>query len=329
MRMPWIKKSTLLVLFILSPSIFTQSIMEEISGPEAEDRLENYDLITEQVLKISPSRRILLLSNKNSSYNRGDFISLVLGDKLVARCLVAKIEPVGAGIKITKIYNNALWKKIRPKINVQIIRGDDSYFTVKAKEKAKETPLKLEIQDEEDLYNQITLLEDDLKLDDSDRVIKIDNIITAFLGFVEGVDLRGNVKTYRQINGSWMYQITDNVWLEFNYGQNIINDFPYNGIDTKFSNFTFKAKYIFAAPFSSFLQPYVGFQMLRAFSPGAGLPDGNASEEELDIELNRLEKLRKQSGVVGVTILKRLVPGWLGRIDLGLDLVSFGFGLEF
>ena len=48
------------------------------------------DLITENILAISPSKRIFVISNENRSFSKGDFISLVYNTQLTARAIVAK-----------------------------------------------------------------------------------------------------------------------------------------------------------------------------------------------------------------------------------------------
>ncbi len=331
--MNWIKKSATVFIFLLPLYAWPQSVIEDIDDASPNQNFEGPPLTTEKILKVSSSRRILILSNRNTSYDRGDFISLLLSNQLVVRCLVAKIHNGQAGLKITKIYNLPLWKKIQRNLKVQVIRGDDSYSTVQNKKRQeaeeREIPKSL-IQEEEDLYNKTTMLEDDLTLEENtNRIIKTDNIITVILGFVEGLDIDGNSKRYNQINGSWMYQLTDNIWAEVTYGQNIINDYPNLGLDTKLANLSFKAKYTIPAPFFSYIQPYAGYQILSVSSPGAGVEDGNTNAQILALELQRVEDLKRQSAIFGVTVLKRLVPGWLARIDLGSDLVSFGFGFEF
>jgi hypothetical protein len=287
-------------------------------------------LSKEKVQRIAASKRILILTNNNSSFSRGDFISVILDKQLVTRGIVAKINSQNlSGIKIVKIYNNDLWKQIRPGIDVEIIRGDDSYFgkAKKGQEVAASDDL---IKSEEDLYNETTLLEDDLSIDDNpNRLIKTDNIITVSYGLIEGLDIEGAATRYGQPSGMWAYQVEDNIWGEVAYGQNIINDYPNLGLDTKLTNLTLKAKYTIGAPFYSFIQPYIGYQIINASSPGAGSDDGSTDSTVLALEEKRVEDLKKNSLIFGVSFLKRLVPGWFFRADLGSDIINFGFALEF
>ena len=131
--------------------------------------------------------------------------------------------------------------------------------------------------------------------------------------------------------GTWAYQLADNVWGEVGYGQGIMNDYPTTGLDTKVSNFVIRAKYAFNAPMYSFFMPYVGYQVISASSPGAGVQDPNSSmtPEEYQAELDRLDALKKSSFIFGVTGLKRIVPGWFLRADVGMDILAIGASLEF
>jgi hypothetical protein len=70
--------------------------------------------------------------------------------------------------------------------------------------------------------------------------------------------------------------------------------------------------------------PYVGYQVYTVTSPNLG-EDPATAEEEAKIE----QALSKRQIVAGVTILKRLVPGWFLRGDIGNDIMAIGFGIEF
>jgi hypothetical protein len=75
--------------------------------------------------------------------------------------------------------------------------------------------------------------------------------------------------------------------------------------------------------------PYVGYQIININSPGAGVEDGESTPEELDQELRLVDDLKKSSVIFGVTVLKRIVPGWFIRADLGTDILNAGLTLEF
>ena len=52
-------------------------------------------------------------------------------------------------------------------------------------------------------------------------------------------------------------------------------------------------------------------------------------DEQIELENEQVEALNKNQVVAGVTILKRLVPGWFARADIGTDALNIGFSLEF
>lgn len=320
-------------MMFLPTRAFSQSIIDQL---EEENRFdpEMPLLSTEKILHISNSKRIFLISNENNSFSAGDFISFVNKDSLVLRALVAKIEDKKAGIKIVKIYDLNLWKYLGPQSEVQIIRGDDSYFLNLAKRKKTQDDSEfagLKIKDEDDLYSE-SKFDEDLKIDeDSSRPLKTDHIIGVQMGSISGVDSTGASNRYTQMNATWAYQLVDNFFVEGLYGQNVINDFPSGSLDTKIQNITMRFKYTISLPLFSFLLPYVGYQFLSASSPGAGEADstGTVTQQQLDNEIELVNKLEKNTVVFGATVLKRLVPGWFLRVELGTDLLAAGFSLEF
>jgi hypothetical protein len=320
-----------LYFFLFSiPLIYAQAITDELD--EADDSAPSINLTKEKIEKISASKRIFVISNENSSFARGDFISFVLSDKLVSRYLVAKLADGSAAIKVMKIYDKNMWQLLKPGTEVAVLRGDDSFYKKPKGEREEDGDEggNFKIKDEEDLYNETTLLEDDLNIEEKkDRVIKTDNLLFASYSMIEGQDLTGNPKRYSQFTATYGYQIDDNIWTEVSYGQNLINDYPNTGLDTKLSNLTLRGKYTFQAPFFSYIQPYLGYQMVSASSPGAGVSDGSTPETTLNQEKQLVSTLEKNTIIVGVTVLKRLVPGWFGRADLGTDIIGIGFGLEF
>jgi hypothetical protein len=318
----------ILLLVLYTQAMAQQSVVDQFT--ESTDAELAPSLAVERIEKISPSNRIFIITNSNTSFNKGDYISLLLNANLAARALVAKSTEGGlAGIKILKIYSLSLWKQLRKGKNIQIIRGDDSYYRLKKKKLTEEEDTAI-VKGEEDLFDKTTFLEDDLNLEEnSNRVIKQDNVVCLNFGEVESINNDGSPQGYTQVNVSWAYQIEDNIWTEFTYGQNIIEDFPNPGLETKLTNIIFKAKYTVQAPFFSYVMPYVGYQILGATSPGAGTPDVNNPGLDLAAELQLVEDMKRTSVIFGITVLKRLVPGWFLRADLGNDIISLGFGLEF
>ncbi len=327
----------LLASFNLAPAV-AQNVLDDIEVTERGDPADTSGdappLAKERILKISESKKIFLLSNESQTFGKGDFISLLLNAKLAVRALVAKTTDGNvAGIKITKIYSVNLWNTLKNGMEIQVLKGDDSYFTLKEKKAEiggdEKAPSK--IQEEEDLYNSTKLEDDDLSLEENkNRLIKPDNILALNIGYIEGKDNDGEAQRYLQMNGSWAYQLVDNVWGEMQLGTNVINDFPGTGLDTRLINITVRGKYTFAAPFYSYFQPYVGYQIIRADAPGAGVDDGRGfNATQLSAETDLVDDSSKSRMIFGVTALKRIVPGWFLRADLGLDIISAGLALEF
>jgi hypothetical protein len=318
-----------LILVFFTRAYAQESVVDQFSEEATSELVPS--LAVEKIERISPSNRIFVITNSNTSFDKGDYISILRNTKLAARALVAKTTDGGlAGVKILKIYSLSQWKKLKKGSNIQIIRGDDSYYRLKKKKLTEEEKDESIVKGSEDLFDKTTFLEDDLTLEEkSDRIIKQDNIVCLSFGEIESIDNDSSAQGYTQLNVSWAYQIEDNIWTEFSYGQNIVEDFPNPGLETKLTNMTFKAKYIIQAPFFSYVMPYVGYQIHGADSPGAGTEDVNNPGLDLEAELQLVEDMKKSTVVFGVTVLKRLVPGWFVRADLGSDIISLGFGLEF
>ena len=333
----------LLLVLTISP-LRAQNALDDI---EEEDRIDTQagsdqapTLVSETIKTIAPSKKIFILTNENQSYSKGDYISLLLTNKLVCRALVAKTtDEKLSGIKIVKIYNLALWKQLRVGKEVLVLKGDDSYYTNKEKAPEKDkTPAKgkkdeSKIQGDEDLFNSTSINsnEDDMSLEEnSKRIIKTDNLLSLNVGLIQGKDVDGSSKRYTQINAAWGYQLSDNIWAEAAVGANTIRDYPSTGLDTQLINVTLKAKYTFNAPFYSYVMPYVGYQTIIAKSPSAGVADSTTTDPVvLANEVQLVQDLKKSAPIFGVTILKRIVPGWFLRADLGTDIINGGLTIEF
>ena len=307
-----IRRSTIHIALCLalttSFAVRAESILddESDSAPTAATTGVAAQLITEKIQKISDSQKIFIITNTNGDFGKGDFITLVLENELVARAICAKQLDNLAGIKIVKIYSNDLWQKLFAGMEIQIIRGDDSFWKSPKKKDDKEKD-DSKIRDEDDLYNE-TRLEDDTTFDENkNRAIKPDNIVSLHYGWIDGRNNDGTVAKIGQYMASWSYQLTDNVWGEVSYGQGIMNDYPSAGLDTKITNLTLRAKYSFVGPMYSFVLPYVGYQMINATSPGAGVEDTSSgySAEDYAAELDRVDELKKNTFIFGATALKR------------------------
>ena len=317
-----------IILSLLNFPLYGQEILNSLGSRS--DQKNN--LIQEKIIKISADKRIFILSN-NNSFNEGDYISLLLQGTIIARALVIKIKNNRAGLKIIR-KKDEIWKDLNAQTKVGIIRGDDSYYKNSKKEKDLVKGISnISIQSEDDLFDPKIILTDDINIEKTrNRIIKTDNFMGAMISRVEGLDTQGSVKTYNQITGSWSYQFEQNMWVEFAYGQNIINDYPNNGLDTRLSNIVAKAKYTIAAPLYLYIMPYIGYLVTDAYSPGAGVPPVNQNDQstlDLEQEIRKVENLKTRGVVFGLTIYKRLVPGWFARLDIGSDSFAGGFFLEF
>ena len=319
--------------FFLTVSVCNgQSVIEDIANPDEGSSLSS-SLGNEKIEKISSSRKIYLITNNNQSFQKGDFISLIFKGTMFARALVAKDIDGLSGIKILKVYSSETASFVRPGHPIQIIRGDDSFFRKGVMANAGDEK-GLMVQEEEDLFNKTALWEDENNGELSGKgpsLIKQDNIISVWYGQVEGANLRGESDRYDQILASWGYQVGSNIWAEVSYGQNTINDYPELGLDTRLQNISVKFKYTISTPAYSYIQPYIGYQVVAPSSPGAGKQDPTrpVGPEQLDLELQRLELLKKNSPVFGIGVLKRLVPGWFVKFEIGSDIMGLGLALEF
>jgi hypothetical protein len=320
------KKLIFTFILLLSFNALSQGFLDEISG-----ELTSSDLITEKIQKISPTKRIFIISNENNSFNKGDFISIVFLDKITARGIIAKTKKNYAGIKIVKINSWSHWQKLIPGANIQIITGDDSKFRSAASKKEEDPEDISLIQNDSDLYNDVVIEDEILEVSENkNRHLKQDNLLTINYGQVQNLDQNNESAGYQQFILSYAYQIRDNLWLEASYGQNIVRDFPSIGIDTTLRQISGKLKYTFKIPFYSYVQPYVGFLSAAGNSPQAGIdPTGNTSQTDLDNETKLVDALTKNEVIFGATIVRHLAPGWYARVDLGSDTISGGFGLEF
>ncbi|RLA65070.1 MAG: hypothetical protein DRQ88_02565 [Epsilonproteobacteria bacterium] len=293
-----------------------------------EEQLDNdvTSLISERIEKISPNRKIFIISNENQSFAQGDFISLLIKHKLVSRALVAKTTDSIAGIKILKIYNLSLWKKIQSGREVQILRGDDSYYQKRERRK-KQGLLGVE-EPEEDLFDKTIISEDLLEDDNNEGIFDTNHMLSLSIGWFEGLNSGAQAEKYSQLSIQYQYQAWKNLFVGIDFGSNVIKDFPSGGLDTRYFNITPKVKYTFEVFWGLILQPYVGWQILMADSPGAGEDDEETNQDQLQYEVDLVNKSEKSTIAVGITVIQPIVPGWNLKADLGMDILSIGVGLE-
>ncbi len=305
--------------------IHAQSLVDDISSPLGLG--SSSEIFTETIRTISRSQKIFILTNTNEMLYKGDFITLVLGGKdPVARALVGKTHDSLAGIKILKIYSLKKWSVLRKGLEVGILKGDDSRLFVK--EEKKEVEEEGQIKSEEDLYDIDVVEETDFFTKDN-RYIRPDNVVGAAwsqYSFENTLLPETETEVGTQWAFSWAYQFSDNYWVEGLYGRTLLSNFPAQSTQTLINNFTIRLKYTFKLPLYSYLLPYVGFQIYNISSPDAGQSNDaslNAKEESL------INDLGQDQPVFGATLLRRLVPGWFLKVDLGNDIIALGAAIEF
>ncbi|MCM2350216.1 MAG: hypothetical protein NDI69_09345 [Bacteriovoracaceae bacterium] len=315
------------VLLTLSFTVAAQSLVEDANLNQ--DSSGNENLFTETIKIISDSKKIFILTNNNQQLGTGDFISLALDNNLAARALVAKTHQGQVGIKILKIYSLAQWGRLKRNQEVQIIKGDDSTFGKKPVEAADDTPI-AKIRSEEDLYTGDVVVEDDIGVFDENknRHIKPDNIVALTGAFYEAaeVESRGGKLRTNEFGISWAFQFADNYFAEGLYGRALMDNFPGDGSQTLANHLTARLKYNIKGPLYTFFMPYIGFHTYTISSPDAGKTNNDAVNQE---ELNAIDDLKKSGPVFGVTIMRRLVPGWFIKGDIGSDIINVGFAIEF
>ena len=287
------------------------------------------DLITENILAISPSKRIFVISNENRSFSKGDFISLVYNTQLTARAIVAKSSQKGSGIKIVKIYNWKKWQQLAKGIPVQIIRGDDSYFKEKRdKEKSDSDSEFAKIESDEDLYNSTEILDRDLSEDDSKSHIRQDNLLSINYGVYP---VKGNTEglSLSMFNITYNYQLGSDFWIGATVGSGTLQKFPASNLNTNITSFTLTGSYLIKLPFYSYFAPYVGFNYQVSSSPKAGTDDGTNTQEERDSELLQVDALNTGDIIFGAKIIRHLAPGWYASVGIGTDIMQAGVAIEF
>ncbi len=286
-------------------------------------------MFTETIKIISATKKIFILTNTNEQLGPGDFISLALDNNLAARALVAKTHQGQVGIKILKIYSLTQWGRLRRELPVQIIKGDDSTFGKKVEPKVEESPV-AKIKSEEDLYTSDVVVDDEIGNFDENknRHIKPDNIVAFNGSFLEAeeVESRGGTVRANELGVSWAYQFADNYFVEGLYSRALIDNFPGDGTQTLVNHLTARLKFNIKGPLYTFFMPYLGYQNYTVSSPDAGKTNINSVNVE---ELEAIDKLKKAGPVFGVTVLRRLVPGWFVKADIGSDIVNLGFAIEF
>lgn len=317
----------LLLCLGISIQVSAQSLVDDanLSIPA----VEGGNTFTETIKIISASKKIFILTNNNQQLGPGDFISLALANNLAARAVVAKLHQGQVGIKILKIYSVAQWSRLRRDQEVQVIKGDDSLFGKKAEAKVDESATS-KIKSEEDLYTGDVVAEsefDGLVEENKNRHIKPDNVIAVSGAYLDANEIRsrgGKVRT-PMFGFSWAYQFTDNYFVEGVYGRALIDNYPDESLQTLVNQIVVRLKYNIKGPLYTFFMPYVGFRTHTVSSPDAGKVSGPQGDQENEV----IDELKKSGPVAGVTVLRRLVPGWFIKADIGSDILNVGFAIEF
>lgn len=322
------------------PLIFVYFFVISFSEIKAQSLVEDANLATspvsaegtfvETIKIISSSKKIFILTNNNQQLGQGDFISLALDNNLAARALVAKVHQGQVGVKILKIYSLSQWGKLRRNQEVQIIKGDDSMFGKKQEAPKTEETGMAKIKSEDDLYSGDVVVDDDAGIfeENKNRHIKPDNVVAVTGAFYEAAQVpsRGGTQRTTEFGISWAYQFADNYFVEGLYGRALLDNYPQDGSQTLVNHLTARLKYNIKGPLYTFFMPYLGFHTRTVSSPDAGkTTDSQANAEQLAT----IDDLKKSGPVFGVTVLRRLVPGWFIKGDLGSDIINVGFAIEF
>jgi hypothetical protein len=72
--------------------------------------------------------------------------------------------------------------------------------------------------------------------------------------------------------------------------------------------------------------PYIGFHTRTVSSPDAATSNNQQSNLE---QQEAIDTLKKSGPIFGVTVMRRLVPGWFIKGDIGSDIINLGFAIEF
>jgi hypothetical protein len=315
-----------LILCISTPAL-SQSLVDDANLSTSPEGSEN--VFTETIKIISGSKKIFILSNNNQQLGPGDFISLALDNNLAARAVVAKVHQGQVGIKILKIYSLSQWGRLRRNQDVQVVKGDDSLFGKKPTA-PKETEGEGKIKSEDDLYTGDVVVDDESGVfeENKNRHIKPDNIvgITGALFDAAEVESRGGTVRTNEFGISWAYQFSDNYFVEGIYGRALLDNFPGDGTQTLVNHLTARLKYNIKGPLYTFFMPYLGFHSYTVSSPDAGKTNNSVTNEE---QLTAIDNLKKSGPVFGMTVMRRLVPGWFIKADVGSDILNVGFAIEF
>lgn len=323
----------LLGLFLLfSNTVGAQSVIDELKAVSQGDLPLKNQLFSETITTISTNRRIFIVTNSNNKLLMGDFVSFIKDNQLVIRALVVKTRDDRSGLKLVKIYNQNLWGSLATGYNVELLRGDDSYFLAqlnKEREALIETPKEIASQATTALTaDEQMILGKDFTFDDKadkNRKINADHLLYFTLGNFNSLSTNGDSDSYIHYRVGWGYQIFSNWFTDLSYGYTVLKKYPEVDIDTALNTFTAKFGYIFQLPVHSFIYAYAGVYDSIASAPGAG---ESVSDAQAKLEIERLNDVEGIGYLGGISFYKRLVPGWTFKLDLDLKNIGAGIMVE-
>jgi hypothetical protein len=318
-----------LIICLCSGALLAQSLIQDAGLNDESSSNETY--FSETIKIISNSKKIFILTNNNQQLGPGDFVSLAIDNNLAARGLVVKSHQGLTGVKILKIYSLSQWSRLRKNLTIQIVKGDDSGFGKKTATQTVTEEAAPKIKTEEDLFNPEVVVEDDLGgvfEENKSRHIKPDNVVGVFGTYLDATQVTslGGTQRTTELGLSWAFQFSDKYFFEGLYGRALFDGFPADGMQTLVNHLTGRLKYNIKGPLYTFIMPYVGFHSYTVSSPDSAKTNNTTTNDEQKEAVNRL---RKQGPVFGITILRRLVPGWFVKADVGTDNMNLGFAIEF
>lgn len=322
-----------------TPHCLGQTIVDEIKAVSIGEVPLKNQVFSETISTISSNKRIFIITNSNQKLIMGDFVSFIIDDELVARALVVKTRDDRSGLKLVKIYSQGKWSSLTTGMNINIIRGDDSYYLSQLKkeresilspstETAAKTSNSLDLGQRDLTSDEALILGSEFNLDNNKshlRKLDADHLLYFTVGNMRSLGAEGSEDTYLHYRFGWGYQVFNNWFTDISYGHSTIKKYPASDIDTSLNTITIKFGYIFQLPVHSFLYAYGGLYNNIAIAPGAGegVSDAQAQDES--------EKVRDLEGIGylgGISFYKRLVPGWTFKIDADLKNVGAGIMVE-
>lgn len=326
---------------VFIPLAKSQSIIDELKAVSAGDLPLRNQLFSETITTVSSNRRIFIVTNSNNKLLMGDFISFIKDNQLVIRALVVKTRDDRSGLKLVKIYNQALLSGLQTGLNVEILRGDDSYFLsqlqreqetlidtpltvserVNQQSEIKKEPSALTADEQMILGKDFSFEKDSLE----NRKINANHLLYFTAGNYKSLSTTGEDDSYMHYRIGWGYQFFNNWWTDFSYGHTVLKKYPEVDIDTALNTVTAKFGYIFQLPVHSFLYAYGGIYNSIASAPGAG---EGVSDEQAQLEIQRIRDIEGLGFIGGVSFYKRLVPGWTFKLDFDLKNIGAGIMVE-